>query len=544
MLINEFDCASRRQLPTWIRLVPQEMEIAETIYEDIGTKTDKNSNTKLSLVKDSMKERRNGVISHGIFDSDEEYREDEAEDIYEVIPADFAPSLYSSKSSRSSSISSQGSARSVSSERTLNVSSIGIQTEGQHASPHSSPKTTAHDVLDEEAETTAHYAEIIHASNLEIVEINRSRPTRESDNPILRQDFAKLTENSKLLVPQLQSIRDSFELTSKSKHTSSETVPAHLQLKRSLSSGDNRNGIIRRSVDVLYENSPFQSPNHSPQVKHSSTSAPVYENVKYPLFESDLESHCSTSSSSTEVHSICSEEERVGENEESLYENVDGLTEGYRQRTRSRPIDIVYSDLEFHGPEKSHPQLSSVDSEEMTVSDIQRKTNSLSTRASKPSPPPRGSGLSRPKSLNLRRLTGGTLGLHLAKFIKKVIVQRSNDKTLQATILEVLSKKHVVDDDDDAESSVNVEVNSDLVRISTNFPPWEVIASCDIERIGHVNLYERDENVLGIIACPLGEESTCYIIRCPDAKTIYESIKNAFRAPNLRVSIYIYISNH
>jgi hypothetical protein len=99
----------------------------------------------------------------------------------------------------------------------------------------------------------------------------------------------------------------------------------------------------------------------------------------------------------------------------------------------------------------------------------------------------------------------------------------------------VLSKKH--DDDDDAESSVNVEVNSDLVRISTNFPPWEVIASCDIETVGHVNLYEGDDTILGIIACPLGEESTCYIIRCPEATTIYESIKNAFRAPNLKVRI-------
>lgn len=517
------------------------MEIAETIYEDIGTKSGKNFNTKVSLGKNNMKERRNGVISHGLFDSeDEESRHDEAEDIYEVIPADFAPSLYSGKSSRSSSISSQGSARSVTSERTLNVTTVGIQTEGENPS---SPMTTAHDALeDQEAETTAHYADILHASNMEILDITRSRPTRESMNPILRQDFAKLTENSKFLVPQLQNIRDSLAVTSKSKHTTSEkTIPAHLLLKRSLSSGDNRNGFTRKSVDVLYENSQFQLPNHSPQAKLSSTSAPVYENMKFPLVESDRESHCSISSNSTEGRSLCSEEENTGENVESLYEIVDGLTEGHRQRTRSSPIDIVYSDLEFHGPEKSHPQLSPVDNEEMTVSYVRRNTKSLSATTSKPSPPPRGSGLHRPKSLNLRRPAGGSLGLHLAKFVKKVIVQRSNDKTLQATILEVLSKKHADDDDDEDDSSVNVEVNSDLVRISTNFPPWEVIASCDIERIGHVNLYQGDKNVLGIIACPLGEESTCYIIRCPDANNIYESIKNAFKAPNLRVSLSILV---
>lgn len=508
------------------------MEIFETTYEDMTIKS-------AQTVGKNTKTQKNNTKLHSIDAVYCEYEEiqtiDEAEeDIYEVIPADFAPSSWSEKTSRSSSISSRSSSRS---ERSCSVATVGIQTDED--SPSCSPETT--ESVTQDDDETAHYAEIHHVNDFEITEIAASRPTRESDNPLLRQDFAQLAD-SKLLEPELQTIRNSFAGISKqvvSHGNHAKELPAHLLLKRSLSVGDNRNGFVRKYVDVMYENTQ-PSPHDSPVMKHQNTSSatPVYENITFPLIESDRESHCSISSSSTEGKSVFSEEESLEYS--NLYENVGDYANDQepRARTRSRPIDIVYSDLEFHGERKIQTHSSSLESEELTT-DISnsRKTKSLSAVQAKPSPPsPRGgSGLARPKSLNLRlsKSSNEALGLCRARFVKKVTVQRSNDKTLQATLCEVLSKSSNVED----EPFVNVEVNSDLVRISTDFPPWEVIASCDIETVGHVNLYEEDDNVLGIIVSPLGEESTCYIVRSQQASHILSTIKTAFRAPNLRVSI-------
>ncbi|KAK3749510.1 hypothetical protein QZH41_013482 [Actinostola sp. cb2023] len=497
------------------------MEIFETIYEDMTIKNGQTLN-KSTKTQRNLKEC---FSLDAVYREYEDMRHDEAEeDIYEVIPADFAPCSWSEKSSRSSSISSQGSSRN---ERICGIATVGIQTDDESISPSASPNTTA--PISQDVDDATHYAEILHANDLEITEITPSRPTRESDNPILRQDFAQLTD-SKLLASELQSIRNSFAGTSKLKRLDSQgryakELPAHLLLKRSLSAGDNRGGLVRKSVDVLYES----SPHHSPPVPHrQSASAPVYENIKFPFIESDRESHSSTSSSCADERSSSSEEASAI-NVESLYENVDDYADESRARTSSHPIDIVYSDLQFHGEKKLQQHVVSFDREELDQKP--RKVESLSAASSSPNPPsPRGTGRARPKSLNIRSRVTESLGLCSARFVKKISVQRSNDKTLQATICEVLAKSNDVDD----EPFVNVEVNSDIVRISTDFPPWEVIASCDVETVGHVNLYEGDDKVLGIIVCPLGEESTCYIIRSQQAKHILETIKSAFRAPNLR----------
>lgn len=500
------------------------MEITDTIYEDMTIK----SGQTVAKTQRNMKELGSIDAVYQQYEEIQSINEAE-EDIYEVIPADFAPVSWSEKTSRSSSISSQSSTRS----RNCSVATIGIQTDSESIS--ASPETTAPDMAQDD-ENTAHYAEILHANDCEVTEIVQTRPTRESDNPLLRQDFSQLADN-KLLASELQNIRDSFiggiskhkQLDSQGIHA--KELPAHLLLKRSLSAGENRNGFVRKFVDVLYENSSELTPHDSPVTKHQNKTTPLYENVTFPFVESDRVSRCSISSSSTEGKSLCSEEETAA-NVESLYENVEGYSEECRARTKSQPIDIVYSDLEFQGERKQQSPSSSIDSQD---NDLQysRKTKSLSAAQARPPSPRGGLGLARPKSLNLRnRPINEALGLCRARFVKKVTVHRSNDKTLQATISEVLSKSN----DMEEEPFVNVEVNSELVRISTDYPPWEVIASCDIEAVGHVNLYEGDDSVLGIIVSPLGENSTCYIVRSPQASHILTTIKTAFRAPNLTVS--------
>lgn len=509
------------------------MEIVEPTYEEMtiksaqtvgkNNKTHSNSTTRTLPVIDTVYREYEEIQSI-----------DEAgEDIYEVIPADFAPSSWSEKTSRSSSISSQSSSRSA---RSCSVATIGIQTDDERVS--SSPDTTGTaSASQDDDEAVAQYAEIIHVDNLEVTEIVAARPTRESNNPILRQDFAQLAGSNKLVKHDLRAIRKSFTGVSKpvkSREVHGKELPAHLLLKRSLSVGDSRNGFVRKSVDVLYENTPEPSPQDSPVTRHHAMSpTPLYENIKFPFIESDRESHCSLSSGSTEGKSLYSEEDSP-ELPNNLYENVEEFATESRPRTRSRPIDIVYSDLEFHAERKISTQSSSLNSDELLSTDISRKTKSLSAVQTRPSPPsPRGGpSLARPKSLNLRNTANEALGLCRARFIKKVTVHRSNDKTLQATIDDVLSKSYNIDD----EPFVNVEVNSDLVRISTDYPPWEVIASCEIETVGHVNVYKGNGNVLGIIVSPLGEESTCYIIRSQQAAHILSTIKTAFRAPNLKVS--------
>ncbi|XP_032232507.2 uncharacterized protein LOC116615017 [Nematostella vectensis] len=497
------------------------MEDNESLYEEIQTRDDNMrpktlqkpfSNLYVNSTNTSTA-RQNSVLDESYVDTYVNVvKDDEAEDIYEVIPADIITSM---KVTRSREV--PGSA--LESERT---DSRGCSTTSTTVTPGSSPQINGFCTS-----TDSQYAEIFHFPS-RISEIIPSRPTRESENPILRQDFAQLTETYGSTIPELKTIRETLawinknQNRGKSKSTRKKKTSSPFIFKRSLSTGDARCSANSSPAHSVYENSPVITPDPSPGPSPRTRKMPVYENLEFPFLESDRESLYSNSTGS-------SNGETQERGETNLYENLDEIMDG-RGRTLSNPIDIVYSDLQFPN-EKVEAYLlsSSLQTSSSSREEFIERSRSLTPSTNTTPPNPQGSGLERPKSLSLKRLASGSLGLHLAKFVKSVPVQRSNDRVLQSVIHEALARRH-----EGEEISVNVEVDTDLMRISTNCPPWEVVASFDIEAIGHVNLYEGDDSVLGVIVCPPAQDAMCYIIKCNDAKTIYATVKKAFRAPNLR----------
>lgn len=386
--------------------------------------------------------------------------------------------------------------------------------------------------------SSTQYAEIIHTNK--VSDFIPSRPTRESENPLLRHDFS----GNLSFLPNLRNLRKHLTEISQDRclereQRSAKTTPSTTPEPSRKPNEPVPNLCLSKSV------SPKHSPQHSPRAETSP--GPIYVNMEFPPVENgDNHSRRSSASSRSSVsfnerHSLSSMEDGVFRDVDvPPYENIRDLFEGGRKREGSSPVDIVYSDLHFHGsrrPPGSKPKLgksasTSSCSSERDKLKIEERSLSLPSQSNPNLPPPKTSlDGPRPKSRSLGKLNGGALGFYLARFVKRATVQRSNSKTLQSTLHDIVSKEKVEDC-----SSVNVEVTSDMMRISTNCSPWEVIASFDIENIGCIELYEQDNTTLGVIVCVPETEAQCYVVRCPDAQLIYSAVKNAFNSSNSKVS--------
>ena len=386
--------------------------------------------------------------------------------------------------------------------------------------------------------SSTQYAEIIHTNK--VSDFIPSRPTRESENPLLRHDFS----GNLSFLPNLRNLRKHLTEISQDRclereQRSAKSTPSTTPEPQRKPNDAVPNQCLSKSV------SPKHSPQQSPRAKNSP--GPIYVNMEFPPVENgDIHSRRSSASSRSSVsfnehHSLSSTEEGVFRDADvSPYENIRDLFEGGRKAEGSSPVDIVYSDLHFHG--SRHPRGSKLKLEKAASTPlggsppdkliIEERSLSLPGQSNPKLPPPKKLLEDpRPKSRSLGKLNGGALGFYLARFVKSVTVQRSNSKTLQSTIHDIVSKTKVEDC-----SSVNVEVTSDMMRISTNCSPWEVIASFDIENIGCIELYEQDTTTLGVIVCVPETEAQCYVVRCPDAQLIYSAVKNAFNSSNSKVS--------
>ena len=385
------------------------------------------------------------------------------------------------------------------------------------------------------------YAEIIHTNN--VSDFIPSRPTRESENPLLRQDFS----GNLSFLPNLRNLRK--HLTEISQERCLEREQRSAKATPSTTPECPRKpGEIITNQRLSNSASPKHSPKQSPRGKNSP--GPIYVNMEFPLTENgDNHSRRSSASSSSiscnERYSLSSTDDAVFRDMDvPPYENIKDLFECGRPREESAPVDIVYSDLHFHEASRARGTKLKLEKTPSTPSSspcnklrVEERSRSLPIQSS-PKLPPKKALLDdpRPKSRSLGKLSGGTLGFYVARFVKSTTVQRSNAKTLQSTIHDIVSKTKVEDC-----SSVNVEVTSEMMRISTNCSPWEVIASFDIENIGCIDLYEQDETTLGVIVCVPEMDAQCYVIRCPDAQLIYSAVKNAFNSSNSKVNASLQI---
>lgn len=528
-------CASQsiENLPCGI-MVPEQvtsLKMDESLYEEITVRedilkpkclSDSHDDTKTTRDKSRGKQTEAGKTD-GAMNNNRTKENDyttlnssDSFDIYEVIPAEREdqktpePPL-----SRTSSISSNEEQQSVRSYQTAHksrtYSSCSSGSESDEGVPQALRKRGLSCPTPDISSTQ--YAEIV--SGTKITEYKPSRPTRESDNPILRLEFASSSKSSDKCLGQ-----------------------------KTESDFERSNSLTSRRIEPVYENTPTVTPNNSPKLSPNQSpccnahnqSERLYENVDFPFMtESDCESR--RSSISIERQSLSSEgSSRESEAISTAYENIPCEE---RPRTRSKPLDIVYSDLDFseHNNRRKIERCVSVPvGVKLTPPRSSPVTNSLPPFVkTRPLPPQRKTTVTaRPKSMVVCNSSNVHLGFHIAKFVGKVVVHRANDQVLQTAIQDLLRKTN---EDDTKFHSVNIEVNNELVRISTNCSPWEVILSCEIDQIGLVSLYEQDTSVVGLISSLPHQEAICYALRSAEAPTILRAIKNVFNSPEPRLKV-------
>jgi len=500
----------------------------ESFYEEViskgkfPAKNDLNCNIELqeSHVTASQEKQVKSAMPSDAKDDHGGAMED-SENIYEIIPGDTAPQ----NKEYGPVIRSMSFGSSTAKKENLRRKSE-LLTKALNES-NSAPPSPSHSTLDL---NSTQYAEIIHTNK--VTDFVPSRPTRESQNPILRQDFS----GNLSFVPNLRDLRKHLTEVSQDRYLEqrgAKTTPSTTPECIRKPSGSSQ----RSSSSVSSKN----SPNPSPRSKESP--GPLYANMEFAFVDDDKGSRRSSGSSISvnERQSVSSTEDANRDTEDSRYENMKGLIthESGRPGQGSAPVDIVYSDLHFHESRRSRIPRLKLDKTVSTPASGTHEKLSVETRSRslpgqsnlKLSPHKDELSDPRPKSKSLGKLSGGALGFYVARFVKRTTVQRSNTKTLQATIHDIVSKTKVEDC-----SSVNVEVTSDMMRISTNCSPWEVIASFDVENIGVIDLFEQDPTTLGVIVCTPEADAECYVICCPDAQLICGAVKNAFNSSNSKVT--------
>lgn len=502
----------------------------ESFYEEVISKgkflakNDLNCNIELqdSHVTASQEKKVKSKMPSAASADDHGGSVEDSENIYEIIPGDTAPqNKEHGPMTRSMSFGS-----STTKKESLRRKSEQLSKASQESN--SAPPSPSHSTPDLNA---TQYAEVIHTNK--VTDFVPSRPTRESQNPILRQDFSgnlSFMPNLRDLRKHLTEVSQDRYLEQRGTKTTPSTTPECTRKPSETSQRSSNSGVSSKN-----------SPNHSPRSKESP--GHLYVNMEFTFVDDDKGSRRSSGSSISinERQSVSSTEDANRDTEDSHYENMKGLTthESGRPRQGSAPVDIVYSDLHFHESRRSRIPRLKLDKTVSTPANGTHEKLSVETRSRslpvQPNPKlsPRKDELSdpRPKSNSLGKLSGGALGFYVARLVKRTTVQRSNAKTLQSTIHDIVSKTKVEDC-----SSVNVEVTSDMMRISTNCSPWEVIASFDVENIGVIDLFEQDHTTLGVIVCTPEADAECYVMCCPDAQLICSAVKNAFNSSNTKVT--------
>lgn len=505
-----------------------QIKMDEALYEEITVRvencTSKTTRDESRRIK--QKPDIDDSMNNNVSDEEEKYTTgvpSDSFDIYEVIPAEREhqrtpePAITSRTSSISSNDEHQLARcnRVMAKPRSCSSASSGCDSDEDIAQgawrrglSYSTPDISS-----------TQYAEIV--SSTSITEYLPSRPTRESDNPILRIGFASSLKSPNKYLHQI-----------------------HQKPSELLIEGSNSLPSTTKRYEPVYENTPTRSPNQSPKLSPNQSpcccvrnqSGRFYENLEFP-FTSDSDCESRRSSISVERQSLSSEESsRESESISSVaYENIPCEE---RPRARSKPLDIVYSDLDFseHNNRRKIERCVSVPlgekSSPLRPSPISNSLPPLTKP--RPLPPKKNMVNSRPKSMVVCNSGNTHLGFHIAKFVGAVVVQRSNELVLQTCMQDLLRKTH---EENSKLQSVNLEVNNEFLRISTNCSPWEVILSCDIDHIGLVNVYEQDTNVIGLILSIPRQDAMCYVMRTTEAQSILQAIKTVFKSPEPRLKV-------
>ena len=397
-------------------------------------------------------------------------------------------------------------------------------------------------------QNTTHYAEILTRTSRSASKESPSRRTRESDNPILRlsdntckSDILKAIDRESKCRPNVT--QDDFALY--------ENMRSVKQL-RDYGTQNSQNGhkkvhCSRSDSELVCENTDSESlsENTGSEIVYENTlkgfkTSPLYENFEdYKNMRS-----CRNRESVKSTTSIETSES------ESFYEDLDVVYEAMsppsQQRAVSKPIDIVYTSIDFGGRNDSSP----VSVESLTNSssfgsfdktEIRRCTSYCYGNAplgvgKPPELPQRGSGSftkrSRPRSCHLGnpegcQTTDFGLGLYTGTLVGSCIIIKTSPKSVQKIIGDYLAREKK-----GQSKPVSFQVTNEFLCLSYNCAPWWLLAKNSVDDIGCITTYStNNRTALGYTISKPGEDTRLFVINCSDADQIKEAIVRNFKRP-------------
>ena len=402
------------------------------------------------------------------------------------------------------------------------------------------------------------YSEIV--INADSNEITAGRITRESANPILRQNRMSSSinkEEKRALSVQnihtngIYSYADALNnntVDSSSDNNTRNTAQQHLiRQHSSFDQNDlyeNHNSFLSSQTSVeddVYENSRSSSSlsasntNSLNRKLHSGQQQKEFTTKGSPTkhLEQSMEPDTSVYENINDTKylgSVTTPGDEDHEHDCDIYEKVFDPAAGWefetRDRSSSKPINIHPSPRHQVAPFSTSSMSSS-----MTSSPRGSICSSISSEQTTPMSPPSQPPLlplSRKRQIGTSSWTDMSafhgLNYFTANYLGKHCVSKLTRDCIDSSISYVAQRTSLLD-----MKPVVTEVSHDLIRIGINQYPWDLIESFAIEEIVNFEVIKKNVNFIGIIAGKPGEEATCYVLQSDKATEITDAIRDVFQ---------------
>jgi len=353
------------------------------------------------------------------------------------------------------------------------------------------------------------YSEILHQRPGPQIDVVPGRLTRESDNPLLRQDF--LPSNTPSPSKPVAHSRNS-SLRRKGENTRS-------------TSGDSG---IQEDIQalLLYEN----FARRDRKLQRSQSSPQFYANVP------SLKNAADTVYANMECNNA-KMDSPVSNN--SVYANMDDGDVENRPRASSRPIaiqsnqrpiqdELIYSDLDFEEDPVPEYFSGSTGDASSTSSGLSSFTGHITNSFSPPPLP------TRPPSVGARRrqtsfssvsmVSSVSMSMLRANFIGTHSVHRANRESINCSVKETVHKTNMLN-----VKSVFVDISKAHVKFCSLSSPYHCILQLSVDDIHLLDTFSKDDRFMGFIVSQPEKEAVCHVLQSDQTAEILEAVKEVLK---------------
>ena len=353
------------------------------------------------------------------------------------------------------------------------------------------------------------YSEILHQTPGSQVDLFPGRLTRESENPLLRQEvIPSNTPSPSTSIPPSRngSLRRSRNDESIRSTSGDSGIQEDMNTASVYENCARRDRKLRRSLSSpqFYANS----------VSLKSISDSLYQNME----KNEAEEECTAS---------------------SMYANMEDDTVDSRPRASSRPIaiqsnqrkiqtELIYSDLDFVDEPVPEYLSSSPGDASSTSSGLSSFTTHLTNSFSPPPLP------SRPPSVYARRRQTSFSSVSMtssfapsslkANFIGTHAAHRASKNNINTAIKETVHKTNMLDI-----KSVYIEVTKKLVKFCSMSSPYNCVLQFSVDDIHIMDHYSKDQRFIGFVVSQPGKEAACHVFQSDQTSEILEAVRDVFK---------------